>query len=29
MAWNLWHGRLATALAVWQGAVDELRGRAH
>lgn len=27
MAWNLWHGRLATALAVWQGAIDELRGR--
>lgn len=26
MAWNLWHGRLATALAVWQGAIDELRG---
>lgn len=24
--WHLWHGRLATALAVWQGAVDELRG---
>lgn len=29
MAWNLWHGRLATALAVWQGAVDELRGRSY
>ncbi len=29
MAWNLWHGRLATALAVWQGAIDELRGLDH
>lgn len=25
-AWHLWHGRLATALAIWQGALDELRG---
>ena len=24
--WHLWHGRLATALAVWRGAIDELRG---
>jgi hypothetical protein len=29
MAWNLWHGRLATALAIWQGAIDELSGRSH
>jgi GT2 family glycosyltransferase len=29
MAWNLWHGRLATALAIWQGAIDELTGREH
>jgi len=27
--WNLWHGRPATALAVWQGALDELRGRSY
>jgi GT2 family glycosyltransferase len=27
MAWNLWHGRPATALAIWQGAIDELAGR--
>jgi len=26
-AWHLWHGRLTTAVAVWQGVVDELRGR--
>ena len=25
--WHLVNGRLATALAVWQGALDELRGR--
>ncbi len=25
--WNLWHGQLASALALWQGACDELRGR--
>ncbi len=25
--WNLWHGRLASAMALWQGAADELRGR--
>lgn len=25
--WNLWHGRLASALALWQGACDELMGR--
>lgn len=25
--WNLWTGRLDTALAVWQGALDELTGR--
>ena len=24
--WHLWHGRLQTACAVWQGALDELRG---
>ena len=29
MAWNLRHGRLATALAIWQGAIDELSGRSH
>ena len=27
--WHLWHGRPATALAVWQGALDELAGRAY
>ncbi len=26
-AWHLWHGRLATALSLWQGALDEWRGR--
>ena len=26
-AWHLAHGRLATALAVWEGALDELRDR--
>jgi GT2 family glycosyltransferase len=26
-SWHLVHGRLATAHAVWQGALDELRGR--
>lgn len=26
-AWNLWIGRPDTALAVWQGALDELTGR--
>jgi GT2 family glycosyltransferase len=26
-AWNLWTGRPDTALAVWQGALDELMGR--
>jgi len=25
--WNLWHGRLASAMALWQGACDELLGR--
>jgi len=25
--WNLWHGRLASAMALWQGACDELQGR--
>jgi len=25
--WRLWHGELASALAFWQGACDELRGR--
>ncbi len=25
--WNLWHGRLASAMALWQGAADELCGR--
>ncbi len=25
--WNLWHGRLGSALALWQGACDELVGR--
>ena len=25
--WHLWHGQLASAMAMWQGAVDELRGR--
>ncbi len=25
-AWHLWNGRLDTALAIWQGALDELRG---
>ncbi len=25
-AWHLWHGRLETALAIWLGALDELRG---
>ena len=25
--WNLWQGQLASALALWQGACDELRGR--
>lgn len=25
-AWHLWHGRLESALAVWQGVLDELRG---
>lgn len=29
MVWNLWHGRLATALGIWQGALDELTGREH
>ncbi len=24
--WHLWHGRLGSALAIWQGALDELRG---
>ena len=26
-AWHLVNGRLSTALAVWEGALDELRGR--
>jgi len=26
-AWHLWHGRPATAMAVFEGAIDELRGR--
>ena len=26
-AWNLWHGRLGSALALWQGVCDELQGR--
>jgi len=26
--WHLWHGRPATALALWQGILDEGRGRA-
>ncbi len=25
-AWHLWHGRLESALAIWLGALDELRG---
>jgi len=25
--WNLWHGRLAAAMALWRGAYDELVGR--
>ncbi len=25
-AWHLWHGRLGSALGIWQGALDELRG---
>jgi GT2 family glycosyltransferase len=28
-AWHLWHGRPDTALAVWQGAVDELADRSY
>ena len=24
--WHLWNGRMNTALAIWQGAIDELRG---
>ncbi len=27
--WHLWQGRPDTALAVWQGVLDELRGRAY
>jgi len=27
--WNLWHGQLASALALWQGALDEVRGRTY
>lgn len=25
--WQLWHGRLETALAIWHGALDELQGK--
>jgi len=24
--WHLWNGRMNTAIAIWQGAIDELRG---
>ena len=24
--WHLWHGRLGSAVAIWQGVLDELRG---
>lgn len=26
-AWHLWHGRMETAMALFQGAIDELQGR--
>jgi len=25
-SWHLWNGRMNTAMAIWQGAIDELRG---
>lgn len=28
-SWHLWHGRLNSAIATWQGALDELRGVAY
>ncbi|MCP4293235.1 MAG: glycosyltransferase family 2 protein [bacterium] len=28
-SWHLWNGRLETAIAIWQGAVDEMCGRGY